>query len=50
MTQRWCRPEVKALIQPLAWDLPYATSVALKKTGKKKEKEKAEYLLLGPYQ
>ena len=28
----WCRPAATALIQPLAWELPYATSEALKKT------------------
>ena len=27
----WCRPSAVALIQPLAWELPYATDVALKK-------------------
>ena len=26
----WCRPEVVALIQPLARELPHATGVALK--------------------
>ena len=25
----WCRPTAIALIQPLAWELPYATGVAL---------------------
>ena len=29
----WCRPAAAAPIQPLAWELPYASSVALK--GKK---------------
>ena len=33
----WCRPTGAALIRPLAWELPYAEIVALKK---KKEKEK----------
>ena len=32
----WCRPAVAGPIQPLAWKLPYATSVALKSKGKKK--------------
>ena len=34
----WCRPAAVALIGPPAWDLPYATSVALNKrqTNKKK--------------
>ena len=27
----WCRPAAVALIQPLAWELPYASSAALKK-------------------
>ena len=26
----WCRPATEALIQPLAWELPYALDVALK--------------------
>ena len=26
----WCRLEVIALIQPLAWELPYSACVALK--------------------
>ena len=32
----WCRLEAAALIQPLAWELPYATGVALKRLKKKK--------------
>ena len=27
----WCRPGAAALIQPLAWELPYASDAALKK-------------------
>ena len=27
----WHRPAAAALIQPLAWELPYATAVVLKK-------------------
>ena len=27
----WCRLETKALIQPLAWEPPYAVGAALKK-------------------
>ena len=27
----WCRPATAAPVQPLAWELPYATRVALKK-------------------
>ena len=37
----WCRPAAVALIQPLAWKLPYAVRVAKKegrKEGRKKEK------------
>ena len=36
----WCRPAVAATIQPLAWELPCATSAALK--SKKKEEEEEE--------
>ena len=28
----WCRLTAVTLIQPLPWELPYATSVALKRT------------------
>ena len=30
----WCRPAAIALIPPLAWELPYATSVTLKNAKK----------------
>ena len=30
----WCRPAVIALIQPLAWELPYAARAAFKKEKK----------------
>ena len=33
----WCRQTAAAPIEPLAWELPYAVSVALKR-GKKKKK------------
>ena len=39
----WCRPAAVALIQPLAWELPYATGVALKEKKRKygsQDKEK----------
>ena len=36
----WCRPAAVALTQPLAWEPPYATGMALKKTNKKKNKQK----------
>ena len=32
----WCRPAAVALIRPVAWEPPDATSVALKKRYKKK--------------
>ena len=35
----WCRPAATALPRPLAWELPYATSAALKSRKKKKKKE-----------
>ena len=31
----WCRLAAAALIQPLAWELPYAAGVALKRKKKK---------------
>ena len=34
----WCRLVAVAPIRPLAWELAYATGVALKKKKKKKEK------------
>ena len=36
----WCRPAAIAPIQPLAWELPYATDVALKRQKKKKKKKR----------
>ena len=38
----WCRWAAAALIQPLAWELPYATSAALKRFFLKKKKKKKE--------
>jgi len=35
-----CRPAAIALIQPLAWELPYATSVALKSKNKTNKQKK----------
>ena len=40
----WRRPAAVALIQPLAWELPYAAPAALKK---KKQKPKTKTLVLG---
>ena len=39
----WCQPTAAAPIQPLAWELPYATNVALKRKKKnfKTNKQKA---------
>ena len=36
----WFGPAAAAPIRPLAWEPPYALSVALKRPKKKKEKEK----------
>ena len=36
----WRRPVSTALIQPLAWELPYAVSAAITKKRKKKKKKK----------
>ena len=36
----WRRPAAAAPIQYLAWELPYATGVALKRNEKKKERKK----------
>ena len=35
----WCKPEATAVIQPLAWEPPYAMGAALKKKKKKKDTE-----------
>ena len=34
----WCRPAAVAPIQPLAWELPYVTCMAVKRKKKKKSK------------
>ena len=36
----WCRLAATALIQPLAWELPYAEGAAIKKTKRQKKKKK----------
>ena len=36
----WCRMVAKTLIQPLAWEPPYAVHVALEKAERQKKKEK----------
>ena len=39
----WCRPAATAPIQPLAWELPYATGAAQKrKKGRKKERKEGK--------
>ena len=35
----WCRPAAVALIGPLAWEIPYAVGMAIKKN-KERKKEK----------
>ena len=35
----WCRPAAAALIQPLAWEPPYAASAALKSKQRPKQNE-----------
>ena len=40
----WCRPAAIALAQSLAWELPYAVGVALKRQKKKRKKERREIL------
>ena len=38
----WCRPAVAALIRPLAWELSYASGVALKRKEKRKKERERE--------
>ena len=46
----WCRRVAIALIRPLAWELPYAASKALKRRKeKKKEKKDSSPIRLGPH-
>ena len=42
----WPRPAPAALIRLLAWELPYAEGMALKKKKKKKAKNKKLYIEL----
>ena len=37
----WCRPAAAAPIRPLAWELPHAVGLALKKKKKKKKENRA---------
>ena len=41
----WCRLAVAALIQPLAWEPPYAKGAALEKTKKDQKKKKFAKLI-----
>ena len=41
----WCRLVATALIQPLTWELPYATSAALKKDKKRKRKKSLDEVI-----
>ena len=43
----WCRPAAAALIRPLAWEPPYAASVALRKTKKKEKRNRIQSSNLG---
>ena len=36
----WRRPGATVLVQPLVWELPYATGVAIKRKPKKKKEKK----------
>ena len=40
----WCRLASTASIRPLAWELPYATGVALKKKTKKQVVENSRFI------
>ena len=42
----WCRLEATALIQPLAWEPPYATGTALKSQKPKAKKKKKKKIQL----
>ena len=46
----WHRLAAAALIRPLAWELPYATDVGLKKKKKRKKKRKLIVVLKLAYQ
>ena len=38
----WCRPTAAPLIRPLAWELPYATSVVPQETKQKQKQTKEQ--------
>ena len=41
----WCRPAAVAPIQPLAWELLYVVSVALKRQKEGKQKKRKKQLI-----
>ena len=43
----WCRLAATALIQCLAWELPHAMSMALKRQKKKKKKAERDLIHVG---
>ena len=45
----WHRPVTTALIQPIAWEPPYAASVALKRPKKKKKSVTADNCVDEPH-
>ena len=44
LLQLWCRPAAAAPIQPLAWELPYAAYVAVKRPKRKKNMPTTSFL------
>ena len=44
MLSLWLRPAAIALIRPPAWEPPYATGAALKRTKDKKKKKKKVFI------
>ena len=44
----WCRPAAVAPIWPLAWELPYAASMAVKRKKKKKGKKENKNVHCAP--
>ena len=42
----WCRPAAAVPIRPLAWALPYAAGVVLKRQKKKKKEKKKKKILM----
>ena len=46
----WLRPAAAAVIQPLAWEPPYTTGVALKRQNPKKKKKEFDQIMHDLYQ